>query len=98
MCHHRRGNGKQCENTAHNMGLAQTNTQQAPSSFKFTDCQGHFVILCGNAAGREFPFRSHSAGLSPLSPDVTPWITVLQKKARHCAITKHSTALLVNSF
>lgn len=53
----------------HNNGLHDTavqhNTAQPPSTSKFTACQGHFVMLCVDAAGRECPSLSFSLAPSP---------------------------------
>lgn len=57
----------------------QPNTTQPPSNSKSTDCQGHFVMLCVNAAGCDCPSLSRSPFLLALL-DLTIWVTVCYSK------------------
>lgn len=56
--------------------ITKPNTTQPPSTSTFTDCQGHFVMLCRNAAGHDCP------SLSLLLPllDLTNRATVCYSK------------------
>lgn len=44
--------------------ITRANITQPPSPSKVTDCQGHFVMLCVNAAGRDCPSLAHSPAYS----------------------------------
>lgn len=74
-----RGNDITTDRMTSQCNLTQPNTTQPPSNSKSPDCQGHFVMLCVNAARHDCPSSSlHVSRLLSLFclVDSTIWVSV----------------------
>lgn len=81
--------------------ITQPNITQPPSNSKSTYCQGHFVMLCVNAAGHHCPSLSSSPAYSlflSLGFDSLGYCLLQQKTCHHVITNNSSFSILIARF